>query len=168
MIKLTTPRIKLPYNELTKRDISTINEIIIHCSAADTPQTVTTIDRVHRKKGFHCIGYHFIIDKKGTIFKGRPVDYIGAHCKGHNKRSIGICLMGLNKMTPRQGEALRWLISSIRMEMLFISSHGGISVIPHRYYNPDKTCPHLTRSELKELAGRDILDVDIDDYRRVP
>ena len=73
-----------------------INEIIIHCSATDPDDNVTVNDIRcwHKKRGFNDIGYHFIIDLDGTIHKGRPLDVVGAHCKGHNRNSIGICYIG--------------------------------------------------------------------------
>lgn len=74
----------------------TINQIIIHCSA--TPEgrdyTAADIDRWHRQRGFHGIGYHYVIRLDGTIEHGRPVEQIGAHCKGHNATTIGVCYIG--------------------------------------------------------------------------
>ena len=40
------------------------------------------------------IGYQYFIERDGTIYKGRLDTEEGAHCRGHNKRTIGICLMG--------------------------------------------------------------------------
>ena len=73
-----------------------INEIIIHCSATREGQQVTvdTIKDWHLAKGWNDIGYHFYIDLDGTINKGRDIDKMGAHCKGHNRNSIGICYCG--------------------------------------------------------------------------
>lgn len=74
----------------------TINEIIVHCSA--TPEgrsfNVTDIDRWHRQRGFSCIGYHYVVLLDGVIERGRPEEVVGAHCKGHNRRSIGVCYIG--------------------------------------------------------------------------
>lgn len=73
-----------------------VKEIIIHCSATREGQQVTvdTIRDWHLAKGWNDIGYHFYIDLDGTINKGRDIDKIGAHCKGHNRNSIGICYCG--------------------------------------------------------------------------
>ena len=70
-----------------------VKEIIIHCSATREGQQipVDTIRDWHLAKGWNDIGYHFYIDLDGTINKGRDIDKIGAHCKGHNRNSIGIC-----------------------------------------------------------------------------
>jgi len=73
-----------------------VNEIIVHCSATREGQqiTVDTIRDWHLAKGWNDIGYHFYIDLDGTINKGRDIDKMGAHCKGHNRNSIGICYCG--------------------------------------------------------------------------
>ena len=73
-----------------------IDEIIIHCSGTDSAIDVTAqnIHNYHKSIGFIGIGYHFYIRKDGTIEGGRPIETSGAHCKGHNKNSIGICYEG--------------------------------------------------------------------------
>ena len=73
-----------------------INKIIIHCSATREGENyeVAEIRKWHLARGFSDIGYHFYIDLYGEIHKGRDISKIGAHCKGHNRNSIGICYCG--------------------------------------------------------------------------
>ncbi len=73
-----------------------IDEIIIHCTATPEgrPHTVADVDRWHRQRGFDGIGYHFLIRLDGSVETGRPLEKQGAHCLGHNGRSIGICYVG--------------------------------------------------------------------------
>ena len=74
-----------------------IKEIIIHCSATREGQdiSVDTIKDWHVKgRGWSDIGYHFYIDLHGDIYKGRDIAKIGAHCKGQNRNSIGLCYCG--------------------------------------------------------------------------
>ena len=74
-----------------------IKEIIIHCSATREGQEipVETIKKWHTEgRGWTDIGYHFYIELDGTIKKGRDIDKTGAHCKGHNRNSIGLCYCG--------------------------------------------------------------------------
>lgn len=79
-----------------------INEIFIHCSATrpewgrdlSTSWKVTEISKWHTDRGFDSIGYHYIIDRNGIVACGRPEHVVGAHAKGHNTNSIGICLIG--------------------------------------------------------------------------
>lgn len=73
-----------------------INSIIIHCSA--TPPTMDIgaqeIRQWHTRRGWYDIGYHFVIRRNGAIELGRPVIRPGAHARGYNDHSIGICLIG--------------------------------------------------------------------------
>ena len=55
---------------------------------------VESIHRQHLNIGYSGIGYHYYIRKDGSIFTGRPVDTVGAHCKGNNANSVGICFEG--------------------------------------------------------------------------
>lgn len=44
--------------------------------------------------GWSDIGYHYVIRRSGELELGRPVAKMGAHAKGHNGDSIGICMVG--------------------------------------------------------------------------
>ena len=121
-----------------------INEIIIHCSATKAGQDfdVNDIDRWHKERGWKGVGYHYVIKLDGTIQEGRPVDQIGAHCTGHNKKSIGICYIGgLDKSgkpkdtrTVAQKESSRLLVNQL-LEMF-----PGSKVYGHSEFAP-KCCP---------------------------
>lgn len=81
-----------------------INLVHIHCSATDPsrPVTVEDIRDWHvNGNGWSDIGYHFFIPRSGMVDYGRDRDAdgdiweeIGAHVRGHNRHSIGICLEG--------------------------------------------------------------------------
>lgn len=73
-----------------------INTIVIHCSATPEgrPVSVATIRSWHLERGFRDVGYHFIIGLNGEIWPGRPIWEKGAHVRGHNANSIGICYVG--------------------------------------------------------------------------
>ena len=75
-----------------------IDKIIIHCSA--TPKhkdfSAETIRDWHVKgNGWDDIGYHYVVRLDGSLEYGRPVQVPGAHCRGENKSSIGICDIGM-------------------------------------------------------------------------
>ena len=74
----------------------TINLIVIHCSATREDKSFTEydLDVCHRRRGFNGTGYHFYIRKNGDIKSTRPIERIGAHSRGFNKESIGICYEG--------------------------------------------------------------------------
>ena len=74
-----------------------INKIIVHCSATREGENfeVAEIRKWHVEgRGWSDIGYHFYIDLYGQIHKGRDIAKMGAHCKGQNRNSIGICYCG--------------------------------------------------------------------------
>ena len=73
-----------------------INLIVVHCSATrgDCTLSPEDLDRLHRRRGFNGTGYHYYIRKDGTVHLTRPIERIGAHAKGFNAHSIGICYEG--------------------------------------------------------------------------
>ena len=103
---------------------------------------VADIDRWHRARGFRKIGYHFVIYRNGDIHVGRSLSEIGAHCKGHNAISIGICYIGgLSKdgkpkdtRTIEQKAALLDLITQLKEEFPHATIHG------HNEFSA-KACP---------------------------
>lgn len=129
-----------------------ISEIIIHCSA--TPEgrdyTVADIDRWHRARGWSCCGYHFVIYRDGSIHEGRPIAQIGAHCKGHNAQSIGICYIGgvaadghtpKDTRTPQQKSALRTLVAQLQESFPESTLHG-------HYEFANRVCPSFKMEDL--------------------
>ena len=73
-----------------------ITEIILHCSATaeGLDFSVRDIRAWHKAQGWADVGYHYVVRLDGTVQEGRPLEQAGAHCKGHNDRSIGICYIG--------------------------------------------------------------------------
>lgn len=135
----------------------TIDEIIIHCTATPEGRSVTVaeIDRWHRnrKPPFRCIGYHYVVYLDGSVHRGRPVEDIGAHCSGHNVRSIGVCYVGglaadghtpKDTRTEAQRRSLRALLTSLRQRFPKAVIHG------HRDFAA-KACPCFDAT--KEYAG---------------
>lgn len=89
--------------------------IVIHCSATKNGHeySLEQCDSDHRARGFDGIGYHILIEPDGQCHNGRPFNEVGAHVKGHNEGSIGICLVGTDKFTRRQFDVLRYKLDSI-------------------------------------------------------
>lgn len=120
-----------------------INLIVVHCSATREGKdyTVNDIDKWHRQRGFSKIGYHFVVYRDGSIHNGRSIEEIGAHVKGYNANSIGICYIGgltadgksaKDTRTPQQKEALRELITKLKKQF------PNAKVCGHRDLSPDK------------------------------
>jgi N-acetylmuramoyl-L-alanine amidase len=123
-----------------------IDKIIIHCSATARGQRVT-VDQIrgwHTARGWRDIGYHSVILLDGSVHVGRPLDEVGAHTKGYNTNSIGICYVGgvdandINKAedtrTPEQKIALRALVDGLKGIFPNATVHG------HNEF-ANKACP---------------------------
>jgi len=134
----------------------TINLVIVHCSASDSsvqdsleavkefhiaPQSKTIHWGKYTAKGraFSDIGYHWLITKDGKIHKGRPEKQIGAHCRGFNEHSIGVCLTGDNDFSSAQFESLR----TIKKELKERYGLSDLDFVGHSSLNKEKTCPNF-------------------------
>lgn len=136
-----------------------LNEIIVHCTAtpvgwmegAATAAKVNEIRRWHtQERGWSDIGYHYVIDRDGTVATGRPMEKTGAHTKGHNTGTVGISLVGgqggtandafEDNFTQAQANALRTLIAGLKREYPTITKISG-----HNNYAA-KACPCFNAS----------------------
>lgn len=122
----------------------TITKIIVHCTAtpASRNYTVDDIDAWHRERGFNGIGYHYLIYLDGTIASGRPETQIGAHCKGHNAESIGICYVGGldDKGRHRDTRTIEQRASLLILLTLLKQRYPGATIHSHSDFAP-KSCP---------------------------
>ncbi|QEH08259.1 N-acetylmuramoyl-L-alanine amidase [Histophilus somni] len=139
-----------------------ILKIVIHCSATQNGKPLRNkahtaaqvIDRWQAERGFkrtyanftqfnpHLkhIGYHYVIDTDGTVETGRKVGEVGAHVKGYNQQSIGICLVGgisitgknYGRFTARQWRSLHHLLRKLESE------YPEARICGHRDLSPDQ------------------------------
>lgn len=121
-----------------------VNRFFIHCSASDHEgqkfegvELAKTIDRWHRERGFSCIGYHYVIDKKGQLITGRSIAQTPAAQAFHNVGTLAVCLHGLeeDKFTEAQFTTLKELCE--RYDDLY---DGHITFWPHNAV-ANKACP---------------------------
>lgn len=122
-----------------------IKEIIVHCSA--TPEgkdySVDTIRKWHLQRGFADIGYHYIIYRDGSIHTGRDESVIGAHCKGHNSNSIGVCYIGgvaADGKTPKDTRTTEQKQSLVKLLKELKAKYPQASIHGHRDFS-SKACP---------------------------
>lgn len=128
-----------------------INKIVIHCSDSDRPNhdNIETIRQWHTQRGFtgpdgvkgtqDDIGYHYVITQNGGLFVGRKEWEIGAHTKGHNKDSLGICLTGGIKTVA--SDAQKKTLDSLLQKLCKQYNLNKLDVVAHRDLDPGKTCP---------------------------
>ncbi|MEM9663505.1 MAG: N-acetylmuramoyl-L-alanine amidase [Bacteroidota bacterium] len=109
----------------------------------DGKEQVKRIQDFHQNgRGWSDIGYHFVIDKGGNVFQGRPflngnvtlesgpVLVQGAHAGGANTGNIGICLLGC--FHPPEGGSCRDEITpearaSLEVLLAFLSETYGVA-----------------------------------------
>lgn len=122
-----------------------IKKIIIHCS--DTPYnkdfSAADIDSWHRERGFNMIGYHYVIRLDGTVEIGRSESVIGAHCKGHNSDSIGICYIGGRLPDGSFGDSRTYeqYLSMYSLVSSLLDKYPDACVYGHCDFDPKKLCP---------------------------
>ena len=126
-----------------------IDRIFLHCSASDVPEhdNIETIREWHLKRNFSDIGYHFLIHKNGKISRGRDIEETPAAQRGHNLRTIAICLHGLKEenFTNEQYDALKILAIEINNAYFKdVSFHGHCEVA-------SKLCPVIDYKTILKL-----------------
>lgn len=120
-----------------------VDLIVIHCSATKETARLTpfALDRMHRQRGFNGCGYHYYIERDGKINSMRPSEKVGAHARGYNAHSFGICYEGgldrngraADTRTERQKVSLRALVKVLRQLYPTINR-----VVGHRDLSPDR------------------------------
>lgn len=169
-----------------------INLVVVHCSATPDANSLFTrgadgallrtpvqeIDAWHAQRGFHranqarlrfnptlsAIGYHLVIYRNGAIASGRAFAEIGAHVRGHNIRSLGICMLGIERYSTQQWASLANVVRDIehafKRRIVTLDADEGdderpvMRICGHRDLSPDidgdgtvepsewtKTCP---------------------------
>ena len=128
-----------------------INLIVVHCSA--TPEgkhfsTETIRDWHVNGNKWSDIGYHFVVELDGKVKNGRPLERAGAHVRGFNRHSIGICYVGgmttdmkepKDTRNDRQRESLINLLLELKLKFPNAVIRG------HRDFSP-KACPSFDAS----------------------
>lgn len=86
-------------------------------------------------------GYNYLIEMangKVNIYVRRPIGSQGAHTRGHNSRTIGICIVGnydKDKLPPEIMEALVLLLAAL------MRRYGFSKISKHHKYANYKSCP---------------------------
>ena len=122
-----------------------IDLIVVHCSATrcNRQYTVIQLIRDHDQR-FGFTGYHYYITRDGTTYQTRHEQLVGAHAKGFNSHSLGVCYEGgLNEhgkaadtRTKAQKAALLKLLRRL------VKRHPGARIVGHRDLpGVHKDCP---------------------------
>ena len=123
----------------------TIELIVIHCSATRCDRRFSLEDLIacHDAR-FGFTGYHYYVTKDGTVYNTRHEQLVGAHARGYNQHSIGVCYEGgltpdgeaADTRTPQQKVALKKLLKQLRRK------YPQARILGHRDLpNVSKACP---------------------------
>lgn len=140
------------------RDPHTVTTAVVHYSDTLAPdavgppdqpdeheavQQVRAIQRFHmHDRGWCDIAYHRLIAPDGTVFEGRGLGQVGAHCEGHNRDSVGYCFLTDGPVTDAQKSALVEMLHADRAPVGAPYAKVG----PHRAFTAT-ACPGDTIAE---------------------
>lgn len=90
-----------PPKNTTARDPTVIESYVFHYAdatahpdLADEERAVRSIQNYHMDhNGWADIAYHAIVGMSGTVYQGRPIQVVGAHCLNYNTPSLGVCFL---------------------------------------------------------------------------
>lgn len=124
------------------RNLSEIDKIILHHTATSsgTPQAIAH-HHVKCTGSGRCwpgIGYHFVIEKDGTIYQTNYLETISYHTQGTNSTGISVCIVGnydLEQPTAASIESLNKLNIYLRSVL-----GKNLPVDQHRDF-ANKSCP---------------------------
>lgn len=143
-------------NSYGTRSLNQITQAVVHHSAT-TNQTAEDYARYHvQHHQWPGIGYHYVIEKDGTIVQGNPLTNVSYHTSGQNTKSVGICLSGnfeIEQPTPQQMHSLGLLINYVRQQV-----PNAMQVYGHRDF-ANTSCPgdnlynQLGRYKLQSISG---------------
>lgn len=142
--------------------------IVVHCADTDPSWhgsvDIDTVRQWHTSppRNWIDVGYHLYIPRSGVIQLGRPLWSQGAHVRGYNDESLGICLEGGTRVvtdgkgnlvrkeedynfTEKQETALRALLASMKI------AYPDARIVGHRDLDPGKYCPSFDAESWWEI-----------------
>lgn len=117
-----------------------IKLLVVHCSDTDDSDDINAVDihKMHLSFGWDGIGYHKVINRSGKIENGRPEYWVGAHVKGNNNISLGVCLIGRKNFTQKQFISLEKILKKWKKK------YPNAEIVGHcDTGNTKKTCPNF-------------------------
>jgi len=122
------------------RDISEVKGIVFHHTATRA-QTLKNISDFHvNGRGWPAIAYHIAIGSDGKVYLLHDLTTASYHTAGHNRRNIGIVLVGNyqdREMTPEMKESvikvLKWVRSEVYIRHIWLHKDAVATACPGTY-----------------------------------
>ncbi len=90
-----------------------------------------SIRKSHLGRGWGDVGYHYVIDRAGRTYEGRPLKYQGAHVKFNNPGNIGVMCMGnFDEQSPTQAQLTA--LNSLLKERVRTHSIPAQNIVTHQ------------------------------------
>ena len=124
----------------------TPTRIILHHSLTKDGPTVSwqAIRTYHiNTNHWDDIGYHFgveIVKGHYEVLVGRMLDETGAHTRGYNSTSIGVCLVGNFDHEPPPDPQWELAVRLVR-GLLVVTGIPAWDVLGHHDFDSHKSCP---------------------------
>lgn len=157
---------RVPENKLK------FERIVVHCS--DSPfGTSLMIAEWHKARKWKTIGYHAVVQNgyptaswwdtkkkipflEGAVEVGRPIDNdeffedfeMGAHVRGHNVGSFGICMIGEKEFTDKVLNVTLDVVSFYLKQFKLTASSDTVK--GHYELDVAKTCPNINMDIFRE------------------
>lgn len=115
--------------------------VVWHTSATPPSHDIgaAQIDLMHKARGWDGIGYALVVCRDGRVETGESLGKRGAHVKGLNSVSVGVCMIGgvdedgnpENNFTDEQWQAAKHVFEFLTL-LYPNADHAG-----HRDFSPD-------------------------------
>lgn len=142
------------------RPLSAIYYIAVHHSLTDNipgGEDVKAFARYHvNHLDWPGIGYHYVIDRDGTVYKTNSATTKSYHVGKHNQSALGVCLVGdFRNYDPsfEQYEALVELLKSLKNAYNIINKNiKGHNEFEDYHW---KKCPEIDMEKLRKEVDKD-------------
>ena len=133
------------------------NKVILH-HALSNFCSIYDIHQWHLERGFIGCGYHFFIRKTGKIYRGRKLEWNGAHCTGQNNKSVGVCVEGC--YTDYKNLTEKTITSELLASTVELLKFLNLPLYYHRDFTDSKDCPgkyFYSKSDLNKYVEAGII-----------
>lgn len=141
-----------------------INKLTIHhegWTPVNFTSQATTAERIEKIRQYHTgqngwgdIGYHYIVDRAGRVWEGRPIQYQGAHVSKNNENNVGILVLGnFEKQSPSEAQ-----LNTLQSTVAALTKQNRIKsslVRSHQEINPT-SCPGRNMQNKMDALRRNV------------
>lgn len=143
-----------PDKEYGKRKISDIEYIAVHHSISPASHPRNFAEHHVNNNGWPGIGYHYVIDFGGKIYKTNYANTISYHVSNHNSKSLGVCLIGnFKNAEPNEEqfdsavELVKQLMDSYNIDAENVKGHSEFED------NENKECPCIDMKAFRSVIA---------------